>query len=116
MHHHHRLFTAALAALFTALFTFACDAVEDKQDDPLPRFWPPEEIQIKAEVATPLVVGPLLECFVSDEQRAIIEYEDGLIGDDDKKDIHVCVQTRGHEDRALCWREALEKLGGEVMP
>lgn len=106
---------ALAVTLATAAIVASCDE-PDSSPQSQPRYWGPEQIQLEAEFATPVLLVPLFQCFVSDEQPALIDYSDGVIGHDDKKTIEVCVSTRGHEDRGQCWREQLLKLGAEVVP
>lgn len=94
------------------------DEAADDADDVTPRWTvDPISVDITAEAPTPLVGAQLLQCFISDEHPATIDYHAGDIGDDDRKPITLVITSRGHEDRDGCFRELLlGKLGGEVLP
>jgi hypothetical protein len=107
----HRLISIALVMCLAA----ACD--EPNQAAGVEFRELPEAVKIHVEVESTMVAPPLFDCFTPgpDEQPAWIDYSDGN-GLDEQKDIEVCVRASSTKPSGQCWREALLKLGGEVLP
>ncbi len=109
----HLMHTIAALALTAGL---ACDGSGAADIDE--RYWEPWEIQIEADVKSPVAAKSLLDCFLSAPHEATLHYHDGeLEYPDDTKSIVLTLETRAHEDVGVCLRELLlQKFKGEVLP